>query len=357
MRSFLAWFLTAAALVACGDDGGSTDPDAAPIDAAIVDADPTDAGFVAPTLLSETGLYSDIGTKAIAAGVIEYAPRWELWSDAAVKRRWIQLPAGTQIDTSDMDFWSFPTGTKFWKEFSRGGARIETRLLQKIGTIDDVSSWHMVAFQWDLAETDATAVPGGVVDDTGVNDIPDRAKCRQCHGPTRNPAIVLGFQALQLDHDAPANGLDLAQLVAADTLTVEPTADGNGVFFPFPVETGTPVVLPAVGYLHANCGGCHNHRSEVAMNTVPLQLRLRTESTYRTTWAATPTYSTVVNVPVTLVSSTGSHLVKPMDTAESEIFLRMDTVLGFKMPPVGREQIDPAAVAAVQLWINVLPVN
>ncbi|HUQ06594.1 MAG TPA: hypothetical protein VM261_29025, partial [Kofleriaceae bacterium] len=126
---YVAWVQTAvlcavaATAVACGDDEGSGDIDAPAADAD-VDA-PTDAGidgpFVAPTMLSETGLYANIGTKTVASDVHEFVPRWQLWSDAAVKRRWIYLPPGSKIDTSDMDFWKFPTGTKLWKEFSRGG--------------------------------------------------------------------------------------------------------------------------------------------------------------------------------------------------------------------------------------------
>src|SRR5262245_37473351 len=106
MRRFAVCFLTAAlagGFAACGDDddGDSEAPMAddgtdAPTHAG------TDGPFVAPTMLSQTGLYSNIGTKTIASGVVEFEPRWMLWSDAAVKRRWIWLPPGTKINTSDM---------------------------------------------------------------------------------------------------------------------------------------------------------------------------------------------------------------------------------------------------------------
>jgi hypothetical protein len=254
-----------------------------------------------------------------------------------------------------MDWWSFPTGTKLWKEFSRGGRRIETRLLQKHGDADDIASWFMVSFQWDLGETDATAVPGGVVDDQGNNDIPDRSKCRVCHQPSRNPSVILGFAALQLDHDAPAGGLDLDRLVQDDWLTVEPTGASDGTYFPFDAEAGTPVILPAVGYLHANCGGCHNDRSEVAMNTVPVEFRLKTAAAERSPWTATPTYVKAVNVATTL-GSAGSRIVFGGNPADSSVHLRMNVVGGIAMPPVStRELVDATALAAVDAWINALP--
>lgn len=357
MRSRLAWYLTAiAALSACGDDDGAAadGPTDSPIDSP-TDGPAGDGPFVVPTLLSQTGLYSDIATHTIAGDVLEFEPRWQLWSDGAVKRRWVRLPAGAQIDTTDMDFWSFPQGTQLWKEFSRGGRRIETRLLEKIGTADDVASWFMVSFQWNEAETEAMAVPGGVVDDTGVNDIPDRGTCRVCHGPNRNPSVVLGLQALQLDYDAAGALLDLAALVESDRLTVEPTA-GNGAFFPLPSGAATDATTTAaLGYLHGNCGGCHNARSELVTDQGrPVQLRLRTAADARSSWAVTPTYVTAVGVATTL-NGAGTLLVDPANPLNSAVHNRMDSTGVVRMPPVGREQIDATAVTAIDAWINSLP--
>ena len=76
-----------------------------------------------PARLTETGLYADLRADALAPGVLPYRPQFELWSDGASKRRWISLPPGTRIDTSDMDSWQFPEGTKLWKEFSRDNVR------------------------------------------------------------------------------------------------------------------------------------------------------------------------------------------------------------------------------------------
>ena len=40
------------------------------------------------------------------------SPRYPLWSDGAEKQRYLSLPPGTQIDTSNMDDWKFPVGTR-----------------------------------------------------------------------------------------------------------------------------------------------------------------------------------------------------------------------------------------------------
>jgi hypothetical protein len=74
----------------------------------------TDGGL--PSELRCTGLYGDWATRTIASDVEYYDPGYKLWSDGAVKRRWIRLPPQTQIDTTDMEDWQFPVGTKIWKE-------------------------------------------------------------------------------------------------------------------------------------------------------------------------------------------------------------------------------------------------
>src|SRR6476659_1959473 len=81
----------------------------------------------APGLLSQTGLFA--GGTTVDPRNRPYSPQYPLWTDGAVKARWIRLPDGAAIDARDEDQWRFPVGTKFWKEFSFGGRRVETRFL------------------------------------------------------------------------------------------------------------------------------------------------------------------------------------------------------------------------------------
>src|SRR5690606_21037175 len=132
--------------------------------------------------------------------------RFPLWTDGAAKRRWIALPAGGTIDTSDPDRWAFPAGTRLWKEFTRDDVRVETRLLERRPD----GSWWMIAYQWNAEQTDAEARPDGVLDASDTDHrIPSRNECRACHSQTS--ARVLGCGALPLTHDR--EGLTLDQLV------------------------------------------------------------------------------------------------------------------------------------------------
>src|SRR5688572_3569824 len=74
-----------------------------------------------PRLLRDTGLYADFSSLTIDPGHIAFSPQYPLWTDGAAKRRWIALPPGTVIDASHPDAWTFPVGTRFWKEFAFAG--------------------------------------------------------------------------------------------------------------------------------------------------------------------------------------------------------------------------------------------
>ena len=78
--------------------------------------------------MSETGLYAAGRPGRDRSGEPPFSPQYPLWSDGAAKARWIYLPPGTAIDTSDPDDWTFPVGTRFWKEFTFNGRKVETRL-------------------------------------------------------------------------------------------------------------------------------------------------------------------------------------------------------------------------------------
>src|SRR5262249_10768439 len=148
----------------------------------------------------------------INPGIIEYAPNVALWADTASKRRWVYLPPGTQIDTSDMNHWMFPQGFKAWKEFTRDGVRVETRLIEKIGPGDAVADWFYVGSAGTAARAAAAGAPLGGPDATGtMPDFPSQQLCRPCHEELA-PSRILGIQAIQLDGATPVGVDDLASM-------------------------------------------------------------------------------------------------------------------------------------------------
>jgi hypothetical protein len=150
---------------------------------------------------------------------------------------------------------------------------------------------------------------------------------------------------MSLDYDA--DGLDLEELVDDDRLTAPPP--GTTPRFALP---GTTVDRAAFGYLHANCGGCHNPRSRVFLET-PLELRL--DVTKLASVTTIPAHATTVNVPGT-VGGFVDPIVAPGNPAGSVMIVRMNFPgPPSKMPTLGTETVDPRGQDILTAWINQPP--
>ena len=111
-----------------------------------------------PTKLSETGLFDDVATLTPVDGLMPYDINAPLYSDDALKRRWIGLPGVTTISPSTAEPWVFPVGTVLVKHFeleqtvgdSSTRRRLETRVLLR-----GMSEWLGYTYRWNAAQTDA----------------------------------------------------------------------------------------------------------------------------------------------------------------------------------------------------------
>ncbi len=327
-----------------------------------------------PTKLSETGLFTDMANQVLAPGVYEFEPTYTLWSDGAVKKRWVYMPPGGKIQTDSigrgMEYWQYPKGFKLWKEFRRDDKLIETRLLLK--TDDGIASWYMVAFKWNDDHTEALAIPDGEMNAMGtMHDVPSSKQCKDCHGTMYDNA--LGFTAMQLSHDPPAdkpNSMTLAKAVELGWFNVAPPAAG----FKLP---GTEVEQKALGYLHANCGMCHNPLSTVytAKASLDLWTRLDQIQTIQQTraylslvcdqWPGPGGKSSPIGAcdaghatgaPMELKDLGVEKRVLPKNVDMSGIYhlanSRVATGGMNQMPPLGTEITDPTGLKQITDWIN-----
>jgi hypothetical protein len=334
------------ALVACGDDG-ATPSDAnidSPSDVPIDGKDPNN-----PATLADTGLCLDAGCSQISTDVFEYEPRFELWSDTATKRRWIYLPPGTKIDTTDMDFWQFPVGTKLWKEFTRGTTRVETRLIMRIADTGMPSDWFYVPYVWNQTQDATTAQPMGVPDANGTaHDVPSRFDCKNCHENVK-PSRILGFSAIQLDWDNPDTAqLDLKELVTRNLLTTAPAAPSTATD-PYFALAGNSTEQAAVGYLHANCGHCHNPTSGTyGATSMELRVTVGTCGSLSTI----PVYATAVGKNTQIGGTTATQIIVAGQPDNSAMIERFEsTNMSLRMPQKGTEMMDPTGDTALRTWI------
>jgi hypothetical protein len=313
--------------------------------------------------LRDTGLYADFDARTIDPGNLAYSPQYPLWSDGATKRRWIHLPPGTAIDASDPNVWSFPAGTKVWKEFSFHGRPVETRLIEHLGG----DLWRFSSYAWNADQSDAVLAP-----ETGLrnvveivpgtsHDIPSVIDCRACHVNGRTE--LLGFSALQLSDDRDPNAphsealapgmVTLAALIERGRIRAYPAEWADR---PPRITARDPTERAALGYLHANCGNCHNTSSSIEGLGMVLRHDVAPQAAAEPALATTMGRTGRFRIPG--AAAAGDTLVVSGDPARSSVFFRMSSRNPlYQMPPLGTKLADADAVALLRRWIAENPAH
>jgi hypothetical protein len=309
-----------------------------------------------PAHLSDTGLYADASGAQVDPRNLAFSPQYPLWSDGAAKRRWIYLPPGTAIDASRPDAWEFPIGTRLWKEFSLGGSPVETRFIERLSD----GAWRYATYVWNEAGTDATLAP---VDGIAALNrrgsprdgyaVPSELDCRACHEGAAAP--VLGFSALQLSSDrdplAPhadaRTDIDLQTLIARGLIkNVPPALAGARPR----IEASSRIERAALGYLHGNCGHCHNSNG----TPVPVELTLA-QSVADGAAGAERVLRSMIDAGGRFRphgASAAARLVTPGHPDTSVLITRVRSRNPqTQMPPIGTRLIDAEALALLERWI------
>lgn len=298
-----------------------------------------------------TGLYQDRDATKVAPDVLPYTPGVILWSDGAEKRRYLQLPPSTTIDTSNMDAWKFPVGTKVWKEFVVDGVLVETRVMWK-----RESKWELGTYVWDAASRTATlnTAPKGVLLANGY-EIPTQKDCDKCHHGGSDK--VLGVEAVALALPT-AQGTTLAVLAQKGLLSQPPAVTTATL-----PDDATGKAGAALGYLHANCGmPCHSARG--LGDETKLVLRLRAGEVlgdgsgpggpvaanltdiYKATVHQSPTTASVAQ------HFPGAVRVVPGAHEKSLLWIVSHLRGDYQMPPLVSHRIDEVGTQQLADWID-----
>ncbi len=369
MRRVLGFALATAAFAACDGSPAESDagadaaldvgtPDVA-VDVAADVAVEAEAGVTCgidqvwsdmPQHLACTGLYTNFASKTTDAAALSYAPGVVLWSDGATKQRWLYLPPSTKIDTSNMDEWVFPVGTKVWKEFQIGGKRIETRIFHKSTT----TTWLWTTYQWTSDETDAVRLDDGATNVVATYEIPKHDYCNTCHSGRADQ--LLGIEAIALSLSA-AQGATLDWLSKNNKLTAPPSTTTASL-----PEDATGKAAAALGAMHIGCGvSCHNENVYSAANSSGFFARLPAAAVLGGTAVVTAldTYTTSANItptgaPYSSYVPLGYKRLLPHDASKSLIVTVSGERGAGQMPPIVTHVVDTTATQEITDWINAL---
>jgi uncharacterized repeat protein (TIGR03806 family) len=333
-----------------------------------------------PRKLSETGLFASTKDLTPAPGLLPYSVNSQLWSDGAVKERFLAIPGEGKVDFEAITYpqpapgalpgYRFPNGTVAVKTFSidleKGNSasrkRLETRVLvfeQTPGTQEMGDQvWQGFTYVWNDAQTDAiladkngqdavlkikdASAPGGMREQTW--HFPSRAQCIMCH--TMPAKFVLGLNTLQLnkDHDY-GGGKVMNQIAAWEKLGLfekplpKPVKDLQKL-----VDYRDPhanITDRARSYLHSNCSHCH---MKWGGGNAEFQLLVTLDLKDTGTVGTPPAHGAFGIAQPAIVS--------PGHPERSLLLQRMKlTGLG-RMPHIGSTVVDPDGVDVVEAWLK-----
>jgi uncharacterized repeat protein (TIGR03806 family) len=315
-----------------------------------------------PKRLSDTGAFADLASLTPLSGIVPYDVQVPLWSDGALKRRWVALPDGPPLGYSDTGHFEIPPGTVFIKHFEMAlderfpeqRRRLETRFWVAVSE----SAQYGVSYYWNEEQTDAELLlqgrtetlsvigPDGVARDQPYF-LPGPADCQSCHN--ERAGFVLGARAPQLnrpfvyDLERPA----INQLVAWSEWGLLDTAIDNAVAALTPQlaalgDESRDITDRVRSYWDGNCAMCHAGDS----GSVP-----GWDARYSTAFEA----QGLERAPASSATA-ATRLIAPGSPESSLIFLRGQTAEApLRMPPVGRNRVDDAYIQALRSWISSLP--
>ncbi len=315
-----------------------------------------------PILLSQTGLFIDVAREQPMAGVIPYSINSPLWSDGAIKKRWMAVPGNETITFAPRGSWDFPEGSVLVKSFAFPAAEsgknrlVETRLLAK-----QQGEWYGYSYRWNAEQSDAELVKSEgqeeildwVVEEGSAMDIrwryPSRTECMVCH--SRAAKFVLGLSVEQMHrtqtyHHADGSAVDAPQLetlaglgLFGETWKMPNEIDVQKLVDPY--DAKQDIDRRARSYLHTNCASCH---VEAGGGNSKINLDFFTTAEKMNLLEADPLHGSL--------DIAEGKLLKAGAPEQSILHARLARRGTGQMPPLATHRVDAAAVELIRQWIG-----
>ncbi len=313
------------------------------------------SGSPPPATLSAVNAFSNLANLTPQPGIVPYDVNVPFWSDHANKRRWFSIRNTTDDVTYSRDGnWTLPAGMIWLKHFDfetvRGdpssARKLETRVLVKTpdGTYGLSYRWRADQTDADLVAENGLSVPVPVTVNgaptTQTWRFPSRGECMNCHTPAGGHALSFNTRQLNRSHLYGAQSLNqIAALRDAGYFTN--SVDGVHALPAFATAEDASQSLEwrVRSYFAVNCSQCHQPGGPASGN-----------------WDARATVETdaakIVNgVLLDPAGDAANRFVVPGDVTHSVALRRLQGIPS-RMPPIGSNVIDQAAINLLTAWIN-----
>lgn len=294
--------------------------------------------------------------------VLPYEPASGLFTDYALKKRFIWMPEGVKATYNAANkVFDFPVGTVLIKTFYYNTVQpnnttkiIETRLM-----VRKADRWYFYEYLWNADQTDANLVSGTNFENGDVVNftfkkpnneivnldyrIPSESECYACHkiNEVRTP---IGLKPQNLNHNFNYNEGSKNQLqkmfeqgyIENYPATIASTVDYH--------DTSQPLELRVRSYLDINCAHCHQDQGRCDYRA----LRLGFAET------ANP-----INLGVCIDAAEqfdpNIKLISPGVASKSVLHFRISTTEeSMRMPLLGRTINHDEGIVLIEEWINAM---
>ncbi|MCH9659854.1 MAG: hypothetical protein K0U54_02975 [Bacteroidetes bacterium] len=318
-----------------------------------------------PNLSDYNFFYDNMANQEPVPGVLPYKPISTLFTDYALKKRFVWMPNNTSASyAGDANSLDFPTGAILVKNFYYENVQpnnttqiIETRLL-----IKKSDGWITADYIWNESQDEGlldTTGNGGFVDIEWVNEegesqstnyrIPANSQCFTCHKANfENSPIGMKPQSLNAAYsytDGSSNQLqkwiDMGYLENNLPSNIVTVVDYN--------DTSQPLNTRVRSYFDINCASCHSDDGHCNYRAIRFAFNESSE----------PESLGVCVTPDTPITGyENAKIVDPGNPENSVLFFRLSTnEEQYRMPLLGRTIQHQEGVALVEEWINSLNQN
>lgn len=312
--------------------------------------------------LSTYGFFSgEINELEPAERVIFYKPASSLFTDYALKTRFVHFPEGVNASISE-DELNLPIGTTLIKNFyyptDFRKAEEERRIIETRLMIHEENGWEAYPYIWNESQTDAVLkVVGGEITVTYVDMqgkdqvinylVPNKNQCKSCHNKNEEMAPV-GVKVKHLNNEVNyGSGLknQLAYWTEIGKLEGFQGKDSHPAMIDYE-DSNLPLNDRAMAYLDINCAHCHSAEGPAS-----------TSGLFLTHDQTDPMKLGINKTPVAAGFGAGKFKfdIVPGEADQSIITHRMNsTQVGVAMPELGRTTIHKEGVELIRAWINSL---